>query len=229
MRTTTRPPRSPPARDGSRPASSASPMTWRRMSCAVASAAVIVRPILPPRPVAFRRLNFVGATGVGENGFSLGAHGVTGCAGEELAAPRASAHCSLGQVARERRVAGERDREHLRARDERLDAQRVLERGADVGAAVDDERRHVRQRPGGDVAAGRRSASRGTARPSRVVSAVALSNGLKAPSPAARAAALICCARPLTAERAVPREVALLAERRGEDRVGEVAGPALRS
>jgi len=41
---------------------------------------VIVRPILPPRPVAFRRENFVGATGVGENGLSLDVHGVTAAA-----------------------------------------------------------------------------------------------------------------------------------------------------
>ena len=57
------------------------------------SAAVIVRPTLPPRPVAFSRLNFVGATGVGENGLSLAAHGVTVSPMKNWRTARA-AHCS---------------------------------------------------------------------------------------------------------------------------------------
>ena len=79
--------------------------------------------------------------------------------------------------------------------DQRLDLRGVLERRAQVRHAVDDERRHVRQRAargayGGDA----------TGQPTQrlmlpLSSAVCTSNGLNVASPRLRATALACCAR----------------------------------
>ena len=88
-------------------------------------------------------------------------HGCTVWPAKKAATP-ALARSPVGSRADDG-VPDERDLEELGARDLQRERAGVGDRRAQVGVAVDDERRHVRQRPRGPPARPTRSATRRTA------------------------------------------------------------------